>query len=147
MKKIKKLLSFFYCPPRAVLPELLVSREKNGKMFPRRNGPKQQAHFGRENNQKQRKTDKMLTKASVELIQSVQQSPKDFFSGEQLTLEFEGGKVLHLRFHNGDCYIGIAGCCTGEARMKRGEEIAVGPMGTNILDRPLIQLKRALARS
>jgi len=22
MKKIKKLLSFFYCPPRAVLPEL-----------------------------------------------------------------------------------------------------------------------------
>ena len=85
----------------------------------------------------------MLTKASVELIQAVQQSPKDFFSGEQLTLEFEGGKVLHLRFSGGFCYIGIAGCCTGEACMKRGEEISVGPMGLDILERPLIELKRA----
>lgn len=85
----------------------------------------------------------MLTEASVELIQSVQQSPTEFFSGEQLTLEFEGGKVLHLRFYGGFCYIGIAGCCTGEACMKRGEEISVGPMGINILDRPLIELKRA----
>jgi len=86
---------------------------------------------------------KMLTNASVELIQSVQQSPTDFFSGEQLTLEFEGGKVLHLRFYGGFCYIGVAGCCTGEEYMKRGMEISVGPMGLDILERPLRQLKSA----
>ena len=83
------------------------------------------------------------TDESIELIMKTQREARNFFSGEGISVEFVEGGCLNLRFKDGFCYIGIAGCCCGETFVERGKEISVGPMGLNILERPDEQLRCA----